>query len=132
MDMPTKASLQKVTLHAARSKAFPEGSARHRYDFVAPLDETGHINLDAWKRHRTECVVHRFWGDEPPLRGQLVHRAGGQGGSTWAFDYGPQHGDNDETGYRFADHAFRLGEYVTIREADGELVTFSVAKVNKR
>ena len=37
--------------------------------------------------------------------------------------------DDDEAGYRFASHAFRPGEYVSIRDEDGEMHTFQVVSV---
>jgi hypothetical protein len=120
--------LKKVTLHAARSKAFPEGSIRHGYVFVAPLDDNGKIDAEAWKAHRGECIVHRFWADEPDMRGLLVHRPGGHGGASWAFELGETLSDEEE-GFRFADHAFRPGEYVSLREEDGDLMTFRVDSV---
>ena len=98
MAATSNAALRKVTLNAARSKEFPEGSIRHGYDFVAPLTDDGHIDLEAWKQHRGECFAHRFWGDEPAMRGLLVHRAGGRGGSTWAFEW--KAGTRDEGGGR--------------------------------
>jgi len=36
--------LKRIRLNLARSKEFPNGSARHGYEFVAPLDDTGHID----------------------------------------------------------------------------------------
>ena len=51
-------------------------------------------------------------------------------GGAWAFHYdihGPA--DDDETGYRFASHAFKPGEYVSIKEHDGALRTFRVVSV---
>jgi hypothetical protein len=45
------------------------------------------------------------------------------------FDYDAASIDDDEAGYRFAVHAFSLGEYVSIRDEDGELHTFRVASV---
>lgn len=121
--------LSRVTLHLARTNEHPEGSARHGYDFVAPLDAGGRIDLDAWRGLRNACVVHRFWNGDPPARGLLVHRPGGVGGATWGFDYDPRtHGD-DEAGFRFGDHAFKAGEYVSIRDRDGDLRTFKVVKV---
>jgi hypothetical protein len=126
------ATLRKVTLHAARSKEFPEGSIRHGYDFVAPLREDGRIDLGAWKAHRGECFAHRFWAGEPTMQGLLVHRAGGLGGSTWAFEWkSPRAADQEEEGFRFADHAFQVGEYVSVREPDGGLLTFRVVSVGK-
>ena len=127
-----QAALRKVTLNAARSKEFPDGSIRHGYDFVAPLTDDGHIDLVSWKQHRTECFAHRFWGDEPAMRGLIVHRAGGAGGSTWAFEWkGGTRDEAEEEGFRFGDHAFKVGEYVSVREEDGELLTFRVVGVGK-
>ena len=127
------ASLRKVTLHAARSKAFPDGSIRHGYDFVAPLTGDGRIDIELWKAHRGECFAHRFWADEPAMQGLLIHRAGGRGGSTWAFEWKSPHAatDDEDEGFRFGDHVFKLGEYVSIREPDGGLVTFRVVSVSK-
>ncbi len=123
-------TLKKVTLHAARSKQFPDGSIRHGYLIVAPLNAEGRIDLEAWKAHRGECFVHRFWGDELERRGLLVHRAGGRGGSTWAFELGEGADLNEEEdGFRFGDHAFQPGEYVSVRDDEGELVTFKVVSV---
>jgi hypothetical protein len=130
MTTPASSTLRKVTLNAARSKQFPDGSIRHGYDFVAPLTAEGHIDLEGWKAHRGECFAHRFWGDEPEQRGLLVHRAGGRGGSTWRFELGEgAELDEEDDGFRFADHAFVAGEYVSIRDEDGELVTFRVVSV---
>ena len=132
MAAPTHPGLRKVTLNAARSKEFPEGSIRHGYDFVAPLTEDGHIDLEAWKRRRGECFAHRFWGDEPSMRGLLVHRAGGPGGSTWAFEWNTGTRDEEEEeGFRFGDHAFGVGEYVSVREEEGKLLTFRVVGVGR-
>ncbi len=120
--------LHRVTLHAARSKAFPDGSIRHGYSFVAPLTEDGKIDADAWKAHRGECIVRRFWGDEPEMCGLLAHRPGGHKGSSWLFELGDKL-DEEEPGFRFADHAFRPGEYVSLREQEGQLMTFRVTSV---
>ena len=49
MAATSNVALRKVMLNAARSKEFPEGSIRHGYDFVAPLTDDGHIDLEAWK-----------------------------------------------------------------------------------
>ncbi|MGD0561960.1 MAG: hypothetical protein ABSA66_02630 [Roseiarcus sp.] len=129
MTATVRSALKKVTLQAARSKEFPEGSMRHGYEFLAPLTESGRIDVEAWKARRSECFVHRFWGDEPPQRGLLAHRPGGPGGSTWSFEYetAAYRGD-EEAGYRFGDHVFRVGEYVSIRE-DGQLMPFKVVEV---
>ena len=107
-------ALKKVRLELARDKDFPNGSPAHGYEFVAPLHKDGKIDIAKWQRHRDECRVVRFWG-----------------AGTWAFHYVDE-GDldvDDETGFRFDDHVFRPGEYVSIREDDGELRTFNVRSV---
>lgn len=59
----------------------------------------------------------------------LVHRAGGVGGATWAFDYQIGVSDDEEQGYRFGAHAFVAGEYVSVRNGDGDLLTYRIASV---
>ncbi|MGL4239602.1 MAG: hypothetical protein ACRCTI_00675 [Beijerinckiaceae bacterium] len=121
--------LKKITLNLARTKQFPDGSIRHGYEFVAPLDEAGQIDLAAWKMHRSACTVRRFWGDAPVEKGFLVHRPGGVRGATWGFEYDASTHDDDEAGYRFGEHAFRPGEYVSVRDEDGEMQTFRVVGI---
>lgn len=122
-------ALSRIRLHLARSKEYPEGSARHGYEFVAPLDAEGRIDLESWRDQREACTVERFWGNDAPERGLLVHRAGGANGASWVFDYEQGASDDDETGYRFADHAFAPGEYVSLRDEDGDMHTFQVFRV---
>jgi hypothetical protein len=122
-------SLKRVTMHLARTHDFPSGSAAHGYAFVAPLDERDRIDVEAWRAERKACAVERFWGREPPRSGYLVHRPGGVDGATWGFDYDAKTHADDEAGYRFADHAFRPGEYVSIREADGETLPFRIVDI---
>ena len=64
--------------------------------------------------------MRRFWEGEDDEIGQLVHRPGGPEHARWVFDYNPKRADDDESGYRFGTHAFKQGEYVTIRNVDGE------------
>jgi hypothetical protein len=45
------------------------------------------------------------------------------------FDYDGAGADDEEAGYRFAAHAFRPGEYVSIRGEDGDMHTFQVISV---
>src|SRR5215467_15416005 len=40
--------LKRIRLNLARSKEFPTGSARHGYEFVAPLDSSGRIDPRLW------------------------------------------------------------------------------------
>jgi hypothetical protein len=118
-------ALKKIRLNLARTKEHPQGSARHGYEFTAPLDETGHIDAGLWKKERDLCRVRRFWGSEVEEVGHLVHRPGG----SWAFHYDIDGEDDDEAGYRFGAHAFSPGEYVSIKDEDGDLHTFQVVTV---
>ena len=122
-------SFKRIRLNLARSREFPQGSRRHGYEFVAPLDASGHIDAALWEQHRDACRVRRFWEGEPDEHGFLVRRAGGPEHQRWVFDYDPTAEDDDESGYRFGAHAFRPGEYVSIRSEEGEMHTFQVATV---
>jgi hypothetical protein len=121
--------LKRIRLNLARSKEFPDGSARHGYEFVAPLGTNGHIDIKLWQKHRDHCRVRRFWNGEDEQLGFLVHKPGGAEHARWVFDYDASTTDDDESGYRFGSHAFAPGEYVSIREEDGETHTFKVVSV---
>jgi hypothetical protein len=121
--------LKRIRLNLARSKEFPAGSARHGYEFVAPLDQNGHIDAEVWRKHREHCRVRRFWAGEDDEIGRLVHKPGGAEHARWVFDYDDTADDDDEAGYRFGHHVFRNGEYVSIRDENGEMHTFQVASV---
>jgi len=121
--------LKRIRLHLARSKEFPTGSARHGYEFVAPLDGKGQIDPSLWQKYRQYCGVRRFWDGEDQQIGHLVHKPGGAEHARWVFDYDLDRTDDDEPGYRFGSHAFSPGEYVSIRDDEGELHTFQVKSV---
>ena len=46
--------------------------------------------------------------------------------SSWAFRYDIDGDEDDEAGYRLAQHSFNLGDYVSVRDEDGNLHTFRV------
>jgi hypothetical protein len=123
--MTEQSNMRRIRLNLARTKDFPQGSARHGYEFLAPLDGDGHIDPIAWKQHRDSCRVRRFWAGEEEDIGHLVHRPGG----SWAFRYDISGDEDDEAGYKFGVHPFVPGEYVSIRDEDGELHTFQVVTV---
>ena len=118
-------TLKRVTMHLARTKEFPNGSPHHGYEMVAPLDGSDHIDAEAWKKLRDQCQVKRFWGKEPEEVGHLVRKPGG----SWAFHYDVAGDDDDEAGYRFQSHRFVEGEYVSLKDEDGELQPFIVYMV---
>ena len=122
--------LNRILLNLARSKDFPDGSSRHGYDFIAPLDPHGYIDPMLWKKYRDYCRVRRFWEGEEDELGRLLHKPGGAEHARWVFDYNPDEDDDDEAGYRFGAHAFLPGEYVSISGQDGKLYTSRVIKVD--
>lgn len=121
-------AFKRIRLNLARSKEFPQGSDRHGYEFVVPLDDKGHIDPKLWEKDRAHCRVRRFWGGQDDETGLVVHKPGSAEHARWVFDYDQTATDDDESGYRFGAHAFRPGEYVSIR-GDGEMHTFLVVSV---
>ncbi len=118
-------TLRRVRLELARDHDHPSGSRGHGYDFIAPLDDDGHLNAAEWRKERSRCRVKRFWAGQPDEIGHLVHKPGG----VWAFDYNPKAKDDDEPGFKFDRHRFVPGEYVSIKEHDGVQRTFIVKGV---
>lgn len=119
-------SLFKIRLELARDHDFPEGSGARGYEFTAPLDQDGYIDHAAWKTHRDHCRVLRFWEGQDDEVGHLIRKPGG----SWALHYdllGDP--DDDEAGYRFGNHTFRRGKYVSIKEHDDVMRTFRVVMV---
>jgi hypothetical protein len=124
--MAQSVQLFHIRLEPAPGPHEPLGDAA--YDFVAPLDTRGMIDADAWRRDRALCFVHRIISRDTVQHGLLVHRPGGPHGATWIFDYEPGQGE-EETGFRFEAHAFTVGAYVSVRDADDQIRTFRVASV---
>lgn len=121
--------LKRIRLNLARSKEFPNGSARHGYELIAPLDARGHIDPALWQVHREMCRVRRFWEGKDDEIGRLIHKPGGAEHARWIFDYNVASEDDDEAGYRFGAHAFVPGEYVSISDDEGKMHTFEVISV---
>ena len=123
-------TMNKIRLELARDREHPEGSNRHGYEFVGPLDAEGHLDPAVWKKQRERCRVRRFWQNEADELGHLVRKPGGH----WAFHYDGdgEDQDNDEGGYRLGSHKFAVGEYVSIREHDDDVMhTFRVVRVEE-
>ena len=118
-------TLKQVRLELARDHDFPSGSHDRGYDFIAPLDDAGHLDAAEWKKNRDRCRVRRFWPGQPHEIGLLVHKRGG----VWAFDYDPKSTEDDVPGYKFDKHRFVPGEYVSLTEHDGVQRTFFIKAV---
>jgi hypothetical protein len=121
-------SLKHIRLELARDREFPGGNPHRGYEFQAPLDADGRLAPDEFAQVRQHCTVTRFWDGERTELGRLARTADGQ----WVFDYDDQGDEDDEPGYRFGEHHFVPGEYVSVREHDGVTRTFRVASVQAR
>lgn len=118
--------LKKVRLELARNPQHPEGNPNIGYEFVAPLDGGDRIDVEQWRTNRSRCRVVRFNRDAEEEIGHLVRKPGG----SWGFHYDIHGGSEmDDSGYRFGEHKFSVGEYVSLREEDDELRTYKVARV---
>ena len=68
--------------------------------------------------------MRRFAPDEDPSDGRLVHR-----GQRWYFDYDNAEDTGEEPVFRLGQHRFAVGEYVSITDEDGRLLTYKVTDV---
>lgn len=116
--------LTRIRLELARTREHPEGSNAQGYEFAVPLNGVGRIDVEEFHKLKDRCRVRRFRPGEADDIGHLVRKPGG----SWAFHYDIESDEeDDEAGYRFGDHVFRTGEYVSVRE-DDELVPYRVAQ----
>ncbi len=113
----------RIRLEVARSRDFPNGSARHGYEMVLPLLPDGRIDEKTLKTAPEAATVHRFWEGEGDAVGQVRHQRG-----RWLITYEPG-GPEDEPLHRFPEHKFRLDEYVSVREATQAEHAFKVVSV---
>lgn len=118
------ANLQRVRLELARTTEHPEGSSEHGYEFIAPVNNSGHIDSADWKKFRNFCRATRFAGGETET-GMLRHVGRG-----WRFDYDQASRDDDEPFFKLDRHTLTPGNYVSITEHDGILRPFKVVSVN--
>jgi hypothetical protein len=117
---------RKIRLELAREPNHPEGDSKIAYILIAPLDAGSRIDLETWKDHREASRVVRERPDEPDQAGHLIRTHNG----AWAFHYDAHGSKADETGYRFADERFTLGEYVSVVE-NGTPHAFKVVSVER-
>lgn len=118
------ATLKTIRLELARTKENPDGRSDTGYEFTAPLTADGHLDAAAWKQHRAQCRVRRFFPGEKIQQGALLHL----GPDRWVFSY-EQGTDDDEPAFKFDRHRFVAGEYVSVTEHDGVTRPFKVASV---
>lgn len=118
-------SLKKIRLELARTKEFPDGSAAHGYEFIAPLTADGHLDAANWAEYAQLCTVRRFWHGEDDEHGILLHKH-----NRWVFSY-EVGDDDDEPIFKFDRHHFVVGEYISVTEHDEETRPFRVVAVTQ-
>lgn len=121
-------TLSRITLRLARNPeaGFPEGDDARGYSIVAPLDGAGAIDAEGWRAHKSACTVRRFSPDEAEIAdGWLTRR-----GANWHFHYDEADDGPDEPLHRLGEHRMAVGEYITVKEKDGDALVYRVADVH--
>ncbi len=118
-------SLSRIVMRLARNPGteFADGDDHRGYTLTAPLTPDGKIDEVALKAVKGGAKVRRFLPDEDAQEGRLARK-----GDRWFFDYGDE-GEGDEPLYRIGEHRFAVGEYVSITDEDGRLLTYKVTDV---
>lgn len=123
--MSEKRGLTRLILRLGRNPdaGYPEGADDYGYVVNAPLDQSGKLDPALWRETKALCTVRRFHPNEAPADGWLRHR-----GDNWYFWYDEADEGPEEPGFKLGAHELRAGEYVTIREGDGDALTFRIAE----
>jgi hypothetical protein len=117
--------LSRIVMRLARNPGteFADGDDHRGYMLVAPLTADAKLDETVFKSKRAKCTVRRFAPEEDAQEGVLARR-----GDRWFFDYGDDD-EADEPLYRLGEHRFAVGEYVSITDEDGRLLTYKVTDV---
>lgn len=118
--------LSRIVMRLARNPGteFADGDDHRGYTLTAPLTGEGRLDEAAFKAQRDLCAVRRFAPDEDPQEGKLARK-----GDRWFFDYDDQDEADNEPLYRVGEHRFAVGEYVSVTDDGGRLLTYKVTDV---
>jgi hypothetical protein len=118
-------SFSRIVMRLARNPGteFADGDDHRGYTLLAPLTSEGRIDEAAFKGDPSQATVRRFAPEEDAQEGVLNKR-----GERWFFDYGDD-AEGAEPLYRIGEHKFAVGEYVSITDEDGRLLTYKVTDV---
>ncbi len=118
-------SLSRIVMRLARNPGteFADGDDHRGYTLTAPLTAEGKIDEAALKAVKGGASVRHFVPDEDAVEGKLGRR-----GERWFFDFGDE-ADGEEPLYRLGEHTFAVGEYLSITDDDGRLLTYKVTEV---
>ena len=117
--------LSRIVMRLARNPGteFADGDDNRGYTLVAPLTEEGMLDEGRFKASRDKCTVRRFAPDEDAQEGRLSRR-----GDRWFFDYAEGDTD-DEPIHKLGQHKFATGEYVSVADEDGRMLTYKVTDI---
>jgi hypothetical protein len=98
-------SLSRIVMRLARNPGteFADGDDHRGYSLVAPLTPDGHLDGAAYAKSKAACAVRRFAPDEEAT--------------------------GEEPVFRLGQHRFAVGEYVSITDEEGRLLTYKVTDV---
>lgn len=121
-------TLSRIVMRLARNPGteFAGGDDHRGYALTAPLTADGMIDEAAYSKTKALCVVRRFAPDEDAADGRLARK-----GDRWFFDYDDTDSADDEPVHRLGQHRFALGEYVSVSDEDGRLLTYKVMEVTE-
>lgn len=119
-------ALNRIVMRLARNPGteFADGDDHRGYALTAPLTADGKLDEAAFKAAAKACAVRRFAPDEDAEEGRLARR-----GDRWFFDYDNSADTDDEPVYRLGEHRFAVGEYVSVADEDGRMLTYKVTEV---
>ena len=109
-----------IRLELGNTGEFPRGSVSRAYLMRLPLDDYDVIDSAAVHRNPSRATVRRHWSTEPDQRGLLV-----QSGPHWAMHC---EGTSDRL-VQLDGMPVRLGQHVSVIEADGTVLPFKIASV---
>jgi hypothetical protein len=118
--------LARIVMRLARNPGteFADGDDHRGYTLTAPIGDDGLIDEVAFRSMRERCTVRRFAPDEDAQEGRLMRR-----GERWYFDYDETTETDNEPLYRLGQHRFAVGEYVSVTDEDGRLLTYKVTEI---
>ena len=119
-------TLSRIIMRLARNPGtdFADGDDHRGYTLTAPLTAEGLLDEGGFRESRDACTVRRFTPDDDAQEGRLARR-----GERWFFDYGDEADSADEPVYRLGQHRFAVGEYVSVTDEEGRLLTYKVTDV---
>ena len=109
-----------IRLELGSTDEFPGGSVSRGYLLRLPVDADGTVDREALQRHPHRAKVRRYWSTEPDEAGEVLLT---NGSCALQCDGTPARTLD------FRGKPIRLGEIVSVAEADGTTFPFKIASV---